>query len=195
MKGFTRDGKFHPIKPYQKIRKSRDQKAKTQGVRLKHVQRQILNPKGARQKYNQLFWDDLPTITRVLIIGDEIDIETSYLDLPPKQRNQVDSALEQKRLVDDVIQNPNKETMEAFKNKKKRDPEKKWKLYRYNGEEDELVGTFNTKNDAVNHAKWLDQISDQDPSTFSYNHHWKVWSDSPMNEGYQITKGELPKNG
>jgi len=112
-------GKFHPITDYKKVtRKSRDQQLKTKGVRLKHVQRQILNPKGARQKYNQWFWDDLPTITRVLIIGDEIDIETSYLDLPPKQRNQVDSALEQKRLLDEVIQNPNKETMEAFKNKK-----------------------------------------------------------------------------
>lgn len=33
MKGFTKDGKFHPIKPYNKVRKSRDQKEKTQGVR------------------------------------------------------------------------------------------------------------------------------------------------------------------
>lgn len=35
MKGYTKDGKFHPIKPYRKIRKSRDQKTTTQGVRLK----------------------------------------------------------------------------------------------------------------------------------------------------------------
>jgi len=35
MKGFTKDGKFHPIKPYNKVRKSRDQSAKTKGVRLK----------------------------------------------------------------------------------------------------------------------------------------------------------------
>ena len=35
MKGFTKDGKFHPIKPYNKVRKSRDPKAKSEGVRLK----------------------------------------------------------------------------------------------------------------------------------------------------------------
>jgi len=34
MKGFTRNKKFHPIKPYSKVRKSRDQKEKTLGVRL-----------------------------------------------------------------------------------------------------------------------------------------------------------------
>jgi len=32
-------GKFHPITTYKGVRKSRDQKAKTQGVRLKHVER------------------------------------------------------------------------------------------------------------------------------------------------------------
>lgn len=37
MKGFTKDGKFHPITDYKKgTRKSRDQKAKTQGVIRKH---------------------------------------------------------------------------------------------------------------------------------------------------------------
>ncbi len=36
MKGFTRDGTFHPITDYKKgTRKSRDQSAKTQGVRMK----------------------------------------------------------------------------------------------------------------------------------------------------------------
>lgn len=35
MKGFTKDGKFHPIKPYNKVRKARDTTKKTQGLRLK----------------------------------------------------------------------------------------------------------------------------------------------------------------
>jgi len=36
LKGFTRDGKFHPITDYKKgFRKSRDQTAKTQGVRIR----------------------------------------------------------------------------------------------------------------------------------------------------------------
>jgi len=36
MKGFTRDHKFHPISEYKKVtRKSRDQKEKTVGVRMK----------------------------------------------------------------------------------------------------------------------------------------------------------------
>jgi len=35
MKGFTKDGKFHPIKPYNKLRKSRDNTTKEQGVRMK----------------------------------------------------------------------------------------------------------------------------------------------------------------
>ncbi len=38
MKGFIKDGKFHPIKSYSKVRKSRDQTAKTQGVRLQREQ-------------------------------------------------------------------------------------------------------------------------------------------------------------
>jgi len=42
MKGFTKNKKFHPIKPYSAVtRKSRDQTAKTQGVRLQR--RGILN--------------------------------------------------------------------------------------------------------------------------------------------------------
>ncbi len=35
MKGFTRDGKFHPISDYKKgVRKSRDQNSKQQGVKI-----------------------------------------------------------------------------------------------------------------------------------------------------------------
>ncbi len=34
MKGFVRDKKFHPINPHSKVRKSRDSKEKTQGIRL-----------------------------------------------------------------------------------------------------------------------------------------------------------------
>ncbi|MCP6727122.1 MAG: hypothetical protein KJI69_03800 [Patescibacteria group bacterium] len=35
MKGFTRDGKFHPITDYKGVRKSRDQNVKQEGVLLK----------------------------------------------------------------------------------------------------------------------------------------------------------------
>lgn len=44
MKGFTKDGKFHPITDYKKgTRKSRDQKAKQQGVKIKpRKQRQVM---------------------------------------------------------------------------------------------------------------------------------------------------------
>lgn len=39
MKGFTRDGKFHPITDYKKgVRKSRNQSEKEQGIRLERVQ-------------------------------------------------------------------------------------------------------------------------------------------------------------
>ena len=37
MKGFTKDGKFHPIKPYNRVRKSRDNTTKEQGVRMKRT--------------------------------------------------------------------------------------------------------------------------------------------------------------
>lgn len=37
MKGFTRDGKFHPITGYKGVRKSRDQNVKIQGVRLERA--------------------------------------------------------------------------------------------------------------------------------------------------------------
>jgi len=37
MKGFTKDGKFHPITEYKGVRKSRDQSVKTQGVRMKRT--------------------------------------------------------------------------------------------------------------------------------------------------------------
>lgn len=40
MKGFTKDGKFHPITDYKKgIRKLRDQKEKTQGVKLPTIRK------------------------------------------------------------------------------------------------------------------------------------------------------------
>lgn len=42
MKGFTKDGKFHPIKPYSKVRKARDTSAKTQGVKIRK-ERTLLN--------------------------------------------------------------------------------------------------------------------------------------------------------
>ena len=45
MKGFTKDGKFHPIKPYNKVRKSRDQKVKTQGVVRKQRNVQVKPPR------------------------------------------------------------------------------------------------------------------------------------------------------
>jgi len=41
MKGFTRNKKFHPIKAYSKVRKSRDKKEKTLGIRLQR--RDLLN--------------------------------------------------------------------------------------------------------------------------------------------------------
>lgn len=41
MKGFTRDGKFHPITDYKKgTRKSRDRKVKTQGVEVERKARE-----------------------------------------------------------------------------------------------------------------------------------------------------------
>ena len=39
MKGHMQDGIFHPHTQYKGVRKSRDQRLKTQGVRLKHVER------------------------------------------------------------------------------------------------------------------------------------------------------------
>ena len=35
MKGHTENGKFHPHKPYKGVRKSRDQKVKTKGVKIR----------------------------------------------------------------------------------------------------------------------------------------------------------------
>jgi len=53
MKGFMRDKKFHPIKPYSGItRKSRDQSLKTQGIRLQR--RPILSSKSTPQLMNLL---------------------------------------------------------------------------------------------------------------------------------------------
>ncbi len=42
MKGFIRDGKFHPIKSYSKVRKSRDLKAKSKGVKIRKGREQDL---------------------------------------------------------------------------------------------------------------------------------------------------------
>jgi len=41
MKGFTKDGKFHPIKPYNKVRKARDQSLKTQGIKYDGLGRRL----------------------------------------------------------------------------------------------------------------------------------------------------------
>ena len=41
MKGYTKDGKFHPINPYNKVRKSRDQKVKQQGIIIRKQRNQL----------------------------------------------------------------------------------------------------------------------------------------------------------
>ena len=67
-----------------------------------------------------------------------------------------------------------------------------WKLYRFNGEEDFLVGKFDTKNEAIQEAKARNRINDEDEPIFTYYSRWTVWSNDPMNEDWQITQGELP---
>ncbi len=42
MKGFTKDGKFHPITEYKGVRKSRDQSTKEQGVKIRKA-REVKN--------------------------------------------------------------------------------------------------------------------------------------------------------
>jgi len=61
LKGFTKDGKFHPITDYKGVRKSRDQKVKTDGIRLKR-KGQLFKPQESRNvlvnKDHVIIWDD-----------------------------------------------------------------------------------------------------------------------------------------
>jgi len=54
MKGFTRDHKFVPMTDYKKVRKSRDPKEKTQGIKIERKKRNNSFKIGDVVKY----WDD-----------------------------------------------------------------------------------------------------------------------------------------
>ncbi len=71
---------------------------------------------------------------------------------------------------------------------------KKWKLYTSIPEENRsvFVESFNSKSDAVNHVKELDQLFDRDYSKFRYNHNFDLWSNDASNEGFVITKTKPP---
>lgn len=71
---------------------------------------------------------------------------------------------------------------------------KKWKLYTAIEDENKskFVESFSSKNDAVGYVKDLDVLFDRESSKFNYNQHFKLWSDSPINEGYVITKTKPP---
>jgi len=61
MKGFTKDGKFHPIKPYNKVRKSRETKEQGVKVRKSIRKKRFLSEKDFRtmskQEINVIFKD------------------------------------------------------------------------------------------------------------------------------------------
>jgi len=109
MKGFTRDKKFIPMTDYKKVtRKSRDQKEKTQGIRLKRKAKKNLTNKDkqilrdwVKQNPNWTSIDDLPNeifIPLVSSAGDNIDkrveIQVEAIDfmksVTPKSRKKRD---------------------------------------------------------------------------------------------------------
>ncbi len=47
---------------------------------------------------------------------------------------------------------------------------KQWELYR-DTDDVELVGSYHTKNEAVNAINW----ANEEPVVFTYNHHHNVW--------------------
>ncbi len=63
MKGFTKDGKFHPITEYKGVRKSRDQTAKTKGVKIRKLRIEHL------QADSEYWWDHMEFLDRKRLIA------------------------------------------------------------------------------------------------------------------------------
>lgn len=59
MKGHMEDGKFHPHKQYKGVRKSRDQKAKTQGIKLDSIRKKRADIKPKLPKRDTPEWNKL----------------------------------------------------------------------------------------------------------------------------------------
>jgi len=55
MKGFTKDGKFHPITDYKKVRKKRDQSVKSTGIKVERKARGIPE---FRSRYREQVFED-----------------------------------------------------------------------------------------------------------------------------------------
>jgi len=68
----------------------------------------------------------------------------------------------------------------------------KWQLW--NGEEDEpiLVAEFDTKNDAIRHAKWLESLDGKSIS-FHYNASFNIWSGDYSGTGYTVSNHGFPQ--
>ncbi len=66
MKGFTKDGKFHPITDYKGVRKSRDQSTKTKGVKFRKARdstRKLGHYKYFKVKLNDKDFQELLELT------------------------------------------------------------------------------------------------------------------------------------
>jgi len=89
MKGFTKDGKFHPIKPYNKVRKSRDQKVKTEGVRFKKTSKtKQVSPLQPRIDW----WNSMSNKERESISGLGFYGDVDYDKLDPTAKQLVNRA-------------------------------------------------------------------------------------------------------
>ncbi len=78
VKGFTRDKKFHPISTFKSVRKPKDQKEKTLGVRLKRTQQETLKIKKFEEAGAMAFEDGRSSIPaqdpnlRILLKGTKV---------------------------------------------------------------------------------------------------------------------------
>ncbi len=133
MKGFTKDGKFHPIKPYNKVRKSRDNTTKEQGVRKS---RNRFHPKGYKpptfgKKKPAGTWEITKTeygssknveITKDhVVIFDDDGREVVYWD-----KKEWEDEPEIKPIIKNYIKLANQGKVEEIKEAIKPRPEQRW---------------------------------------------------------------------
>jgi len=68
----------------------------------------------------------------------------------------------------------------------------RWELWDGKYDEPELIGTFDTKNDAIRYAKWQAGL-DEKSISFHYNAKFNVWSDDYSGDSFTISDHGFPQ--
>ena len=194
MKGFTKDGKFHPIKPYNKVRKSRDNTTKEQGVRKS---RNRFHPKGYKpptfgKKKPAGTWEITKTeygssknveITKDhVVIFDDDGREVVYWD-----KKEWEDEPEIKPIIKNYIKLANQGKVEEIKEAIKPRPEQRWDFNQRKARDDPPVPfvTGRARTEILKNF-WLDKLT-HDQQTREFEQYKK----DQIRIGYQPYQGDL----